>query len=180
LPVVLEIIFSTSHSFFNQDILDITTFFTMIFTNFIAGVIALSIGVNAGPCRPITQSSAAAGSVTTTAETSLATSTILTTTAIDFTTDLTTFITLTAETTSAAEDTTTVEATPTVEATTTAEAVTTQATSAAPEATTSAALASIQCRTNEECDALIDVSGLSCAENNCECQSDFFCHAVAY
>ncbi|KAM0545748.1 hypothetical protein ACHAPJ_011172 [Fusarium lateritium] len=74
----------------------------MIFPNFVAGVIAaLSVrAVNAGPCRPSSQTTAVTVSDTTTAETSFATSsTLLTTSGLDVTTDLTSFITLTAETT---------------------------------------------------------------------------------
>ncbi|RFN51825.1 integral membrane protein [Fusarium flagelliforme] len=185
----------------NQDNFGINTLFAMIFTKFIAGVVALSVGVSAGPCRVGSQSSGSAAATTTTAETSLATSTILTTSEVELTPDLTTFLTLTgtttADVTSAAEDTTTavveeptpaettpadttaLEATTTAEATTSADVVIITPTLIVPEATTSAAVA-VQCHTNEECDTLLDVSGLNCSENYCECGTDFMCHVNVY
>ncbi|KAM0351839.1 hypothetical protein ACHAPU_002352 [Fusarium lateritium] len=78
----------------------------MMFPNFVAGaIVALSVGVSAGPCRPSSQTTVATttaetSAAETTAETSLATSTILTTSGLDVTTDLTTFITLSETTTS--------------------------------------------------------------------------------
>jgi hypothetical protein len=81
----------------------------MIIPNFIAGVIALSIGVNAGPCRPTSAATSGTTTVETSAtndETSLATSTVLSTSGLYFTTDLTTFLTLSETgTTSAATST---------------------------------------------------------------------------